>query len=149
MPPKDLLTQQQRRFVKNYAETLDAVKSATEAGYSPSGIKTKAAELLKNPVVLNEIHATIEKSAHTLKISDAYIIKKLLQIINSTSEEPQTTTGNEVSSTKTKFKDASVALRAVDILAKIMERQKADNAPSTGENNARVICIENLNEDKI
>lgn len=149
MPPKDLLTQQQRRFVKNYAETLDAVKSATDAGYSTSGIKTKAAELLKNPIILDEIHATIEKSAQSLKISDAYIIKKLLQIINSTSEEPQTTTGNEVSSTKTKFKDASVALRAVDILAKIMERQKADNAPSTSENNARVICIENLNEDKI
>ena len=149
MPPKDLLTQQQRRFVKNYAETLDAVKSATDAGYSTSGIKTKAAELLKNPIILDEIHATIEKSAQSLKISDAYIIKKLLQIINSTSEEPQTTTDNEVSSTKTKFKDASVALRAVDILAKIMERQKADNAPSTSENNARVICIENLNEDKI
>lgn len=149
MPPKDLLTQQQRRFVKNYAETLDAVKSATDAGYSTSSIKTKAAELLKNPIILDEIHATIEKSAQSLKISDAYIIKKLLQIINSTSEEPQTTTGNEVSSTKTKFKDASVALRAVDILAKIMERQKADNAPSTSENNARVICIENLNEDKI
>ncbi len=149
MTPKNLLTLKQHRFVKNYAETLDAVKAATEAGYSTTRIKTKAAELLKNPVILDEIHATIENSALTLKISDAYIVKKLLQIINSTTEEPQTSARSEYSPTNTKFKDASIALRAVDILAKVMERQKADNKPSTGENNARVICIENLNEDKI
>lgn len=149
MPPKPPLTQQQQRFVKNYIETLDATKSALNAGYSAATAKTKAIELLKNPAILAEIHANIESSAQTLKISDAYIVKKLLQIINSTYEEPQPQAINASIGVKTRFKDVSVALRAVDILAKITERQKGENTCSKPDNGIRVMCIENLNEDKI
>ena len=84
MNKKIQLTQQQRRFAQNYAQTLDATKSAINAGYKATTAENKANELLRNPAIIAEIHAHIEDCANSLRINNPYIIKKLLQIITST-----------------------------------------------------------------
>lgn len=203
MPSKSRLTQQQRRFVNNYIDTLDPTKSAINAGYHAATAKTKARELLSNPAIIAEIHAQAEKSALSLNIPNAFIVKKLLQIINSAfvfddvpadganaqcaqvsdglgdkknraersgtkivkASHAQTSTsrgdsgddcqdkGGALNSGAQlgglKLKDASVALRAVDILSKFITNKSPENPLDATNNSVRIMCIENLNEDKI
>ncbi len=199
MSSKSRLTLQQRRFVNNYIDTLDPTKSALNAGYHAATAKSKARELLSNPAIIAEIHAQAEKSALSLNVPNAFIVKKLLQIINSAFIfdddiiEAENTHGEELSGSLNdkkigaegsgakcgttsharnsanrcgsqdkgctgtsgaqlgglKLKDASVALRAVDLLSKFITNKTAENPLDATNNSVRIMCIENLNEDKI
>ena len=149
MSKKNPLTQQQRRFARIYAQTLDPAKSAIKAGYKATSAGEKSIELLSNPAILDEIHAQIDFQAKTLRINNAFIVKKLLQIISSTSEiEPVfDKAGNPTGANK--LRDASVALRAVDCLFRTFAKETGETPANTAENAVRIMCIENLNEDKI
>ena len=149
MKKKTTLTQQQKRFVANYIKSLDATKSAVEAGYKTETAKQKAQELLKNPQIIAQIHYQIESESNSLNINNAYIVKKLLQIINSTSQEEALMDKTGVPTGQTKLKDAAVALRAVDILAKFTSPQKAEYSSISDNSGIKIMCIENLDDSKI
>ena len=148
MNNKNQLTQQQRRFAANYAQTLDPIKSALDAGYKRNSAKSRANELLKNPRVILEINAQIDFLASTFQITNAFIVKKLLQIISATSESEVITDKNGNPTGGIKLKDPAVALRAVDCLFKLFCRESTEQTAQIADS-VRVMCIENLNEEKI
>ena len=149
MNAKTLLTPQQQLFVENYIETLDAVLSVEKAGYKSVSAKKKASELLSNPKILAEIHSQVEKCTNSLNVTQAFIVKKLLQIISVSAQTEAVIdkAGNRTGSNK--LHDATTALRAVDILSRYFERKKPENTKCESEDGVKIMCIENLCEDKI
>lgn len=69
-----------RRFAENYAVSLDPVESAIRAGFDPLRAKTTAAELLKNPMVLEWVEAFEQKRRAALQFDDREIIAELVAI---------------------------------------------------------------------
>ena len=132
-----------------YIESLDALKSAQKAGYKTISTKLSAEKLLLNKNIMAEIHARIELAEKTLDISQAYIIKKLLQIITKSSEiEPLTDkNGNLIGGSK--LKDPTATLRAIDLLAKFVLKEKPETLSASDIEQTRIFCIENLNDNKI
>ena len=143
------LTPQQRRFAQYYAQSLDPTKSAIKAGYKAVSAKEKAIELLKKPKVLAEIHAQIDFLANALIVNNAYIVKKLLQIISNTSEFEPIVDKSGTPTGANKLRDAAVALRAIDCLSKFYLKETGENSAPESENGVRIMCIENLNDEKI
>jgi len=149
MNNKKPLTPHQKRFAYNYAQSLDPTKSAVNAGYKATTAKERANELLKNPQILDEIHAQIDFAAKTLRINSAFIVKKLLQIISNTSEIEPIVDKSGVPTGANKLRDAAVALRAVDCLSKLFLKESDETPLPISENGVRIMCIENLNDEKI
>lgn len=149
MKKKKSLTPQQRRFICEYANSLNADKAAQKAGYKSETAKAKIKELLQDPLITAEIHAEIEKTASTLNVSVAFIVKKLLQIITFSSEKEAVLDKTGEPTGAQRLRDAAVALRALDSLARIYERQKDETSATIDSQSVRIMCIENLDENKI
>lgn len=149
MKKKKPLTPQQRRFISEYATDLDASKAAQKAGYKSDTAHLRAKELLQNPIISAEIHAEIEKTAQTLNVSPAFIVKKLLQIIKISSTEEPILDKTGTPTGLNRLHDGAVALRALDSLIRFFERQKSETRTEIGSENVRIMCIENLDDAKI
>ena len=149
MKKKKNLTPQQRRFINEYAASLNTEKAAEKAGYKPENVKARIKELLSDPIVIAEIHAEIEKTAISLNVCNAFIVKKLLQIITFSSEKEAILDKSGEPTGFYRLRDAAVALRALDSLTRIFERQKAETSPLADSSGVKIMCIENLDESKI
>ena len=76
-------------------------------------------------------------------------MKQLLQIITFSSEKEPILDKSGEPTGFSRLRDAAVALRALDSLARIYERQKSETASSIDSEGVRIMCIENLDENKI
>lgn len=128
------LTKQQKDFLRNYAHSLNATKSALDAGYTESVAHVQAKNLLgrsKYQIALNSI---IEREVDKLEIPKAYILKKYLQIIDYASGESGAGLGfmaHEDDSAQNarvrnfeEPKDAGLLLKALEGLQRFLERGK-------------------------
>ena len=140
------LSTAQSRFVDAYIETLDPLKSAEIAGYSKIGIKFRAAELLRNPLIQAAINDRLEQVPATLKLNRAFIAKKLFDIVVAASASEQTF-DKQGNPTGTKIKDAGAALRALEALLRCYTR--VTDAQTSPPEDLRVMYIENLDETKL
>ena len=144
------LTPQQSRFVLEFAELLEPKTAALRAGYRPKDAARRAQELLNNPRIIDELYRVIESCATKLLPNRAFFTKKLLDIIAYASLADPQHGGKPV--------DPTLALRALDLLSKYCREASSDGSkskPASETDNAeqgpdiRVLCIENLDENKI
>ncbi len=141
------LTQQQKKFVKEYIKTLDAELSAQKAGYKSKDLKSITERLLSNNFVIKEIKTLLKNHIETLRVHKGYVIQKLLEIAEFSLEEEEILDKDGGYTGKRKLRDASVGLKALESLCKHLgfsTAEKEDGMPET-----RIITINNLNEDKI
>lgn len=144
--PENPLTPQQSRFVDAYIQSLDPLCAARRAGYAKSGIHSRARELLFNPKIIAEIYRRIDQNSSTLQVSRAFIVKRLLDIIDTAgAHEPVLDRSGEPTG-QLKIRDASVALRAIEALSKHfpLSAEKPAQNPDV-----QVVCVENLDDTKI
>lgn len=76
------LTKQQKNFLRNYAHTLNAVKSALDGGYSENVAHVQARSLLSRKKYQQALNSIIEREVDKLEIPKAFILKKYLQVID-------------------------------------------------------------------
>lgn len=104
---KNTLTGQQKRFLCEYAKTLDIEKSAHKAGYKSTNSRAQAEGMLSKELYRRELEKIIAQKASYLDVCKAYIIKKYLELLEYASENQEDGP-----------KDAALALRALDGLCK-------------------------------
>lgn len=89
------LTKQQKDFLRNYAHTLNATKSALDGGYSDNVAHVQAKNLLSRKKYQKALNAIIEREVDKLEIPKAFILKKYLQVIDYASGECERQCGAE------------------------------------------------------
>ncbi len=137
----------QTAFVAEYIKSLDAKTAAAKAGYAKCSAKRQGEKLLQNNNVLKEISHQLALQAESLQVSKAYIVKRLLSIIEFSLAEEDILDKEGKKTGKSKLRDAQSSLRALDFLCKHlgMASQNDDFAPQE----PCVTFIDNLNKDKI
>lgn len=141
------LTNQQKKFISEYIKTLDAELSARNAGYKSKGIKNVTEKLLSNNFVIKEISHQIKCHISALRVHKGYVIQKLLEIAEFSLEEEEILDKEGGYTGKKKLRDATTGLKALEALCKHLGFNDKDNATSISE--AKIITINNLDEDKI
>jgi len=142
------LTKQQRAFVREYVRTLDVKQAAQKAGYSKVRLEQHGKETHKKAPVIAAIEAQINEQIASLQVNKAYIIARLLKIIEFSleSEDILDKDGNKTG--KTKIRDCQSSLRALDYLAKQIgiELESVVSAPLV---EPKITIIDNLDEKRI
>lgn len=141
------LTTQQKTFVLEYIKTLDAELSAKNAGYKSRNLKFTAENLLSNNLVIQEIKTQLKSHISSLRVHKGYVIQKLLEIAEFSLEEEEILDKDGGYTGKRKLRDASVGLKALEILCKHLgfnTKCENESMPET-----KIITINNLDEDKI
>ncbi len=143
----DNLTKQQKSFVAHYIKCLDAKEAAALAGYKKSHAKLQGEQLLKKESILAEIRRVLSMQVESLQVSKAYIVQRLLNIIEFSLETEDILDKEGNKTGKTKLKDTQSCLRALDCLCKHLgiaseEGYNLDNEP-------KITIIDNLNERRI
>lgn len=143
----DDLTKQQKAFITEYIRVLDPKEAALKAGYSKSCAKRQGESLLKSEKIIKAIDTALNKQAQTLQVSKAYIVKRLISIIEFSlaQEEICDKDGNKTG--KTKLRDTQSSLRALDFLCKHLGMASPDDNAASCE--PKITFIDNLNENKI
>ena len=141
------LTKQQQTFVDEYIKHLDSTKAAINAGYTKSRAKFQGELLLKRPYIIAAIKEAIIAQAASLQVSKAYIVERLLKIIefSSAQEEILDKDGNKTG--KIKLRDTQSSLRALDFLCKHLGMSSQDEQSNL--DNPQITIIDNLNEKRI
>lgn len=140
------LTQQQKKFVAEYINTLDLELSAKNAGYKTKDYKNTAQKLLSDRFIINEIKNQINKQISSLVIRKGYIVQKLLDIVEFSLEEEDILDKEARPIGKKKLRDAAAGLKALESLCKYLGFA---NKPEEENSETKIITISNLNEDKI
>ena len=143
----DELTKQQKTFIHEYIRTLDPKEAAIKAGYQKGRAKLQGELLLKKDSVLKELNSLLKRQANSLQVGKAYVVQRLLNIIEFSLEEEDILDKEGNKTGKTKLKDTQSCLRALDYLCKHLGMASSDNPNS--ENEPRITFIDNLNEKKI
>ncbi len=133
----------QRKFLEEYANTLDLKASALAAGYKKQTALANVRNLFKNPANEKELKAICERKAGHLEICKGYIIAGYLKILDWALDLDDNGKPN----------DAAIAIRALDGVVKQLsttglEENKADIQNIT-ENPAIVTSIKGLDPNKI
>ena len=144
MKKSDELSTLQKKFVTYFLKTMNPTKSAINAGYSKSGAKKTAEYLLSNPVIIAEINSRLKAQASSLRVEKLYVVKKLLDIIEFSLSEEDILDKDGNKTGKTKLRDTSAGLRALESLTKYLSLGASDSAPDDSPS-----FIENINLKKI
>lgn len=141
------LTQQQKKFVSEYIQTLDGENAAKLAGYKIKNLKSFASELLKRDSIIKEIKRQLHLQISALNVQKGYVVQKLLRIAEFSLEEEDILDKDGNMTGKRKLRDASAGLKALDGLCKYL----GFSAPQTEENGHefKIITIANLDNEKI
>lgn len=140
------LTNQQKKFVTEYIKSLNHENSAKKAGYKAKDLKETAANLLANPLVINEIKSQLHEHLAGLQVHKGYVIQKLLQIAEFSLEEEDILDKDGSFTGKKKLRDTSAGLKALESLCKYLGFTCTDDEDYT---QAKIITISNLDEEKI
>jgi len=85
----DALRPKQQVFVDEYLKDLNASAAARRAGYSEKSVDALASQLMSIPKVAAAIKAALEEREARTKVSQDWVIKKLVKIVErSMQEEP-------------------------------------------------------------
>ena len=141
------LSTQQKAFVNSFLETVNPTESALKAGYKQSDAKRRAKELLSNPKIINTLNAKIDESAQSFVVHKCFFVKKLLEIIDSTTRQEDVLDRSGAPTGKKKLSDAGAALRALDALFRCIETERS--AAASVQDTMKIMCIENLDDAKI
>lgn len=128
------ITTQQRRFLTEYAESLDARNAALKAGYTAKSALLQARELLGREKYLRALEEIIAQKVTALEVCPAFIVKKYLQLVSWASGDG------------TVPEDAPILLRALDGLCKHLSRGDFD---AGGAEESMLTRIIGLNQEKI
>lgn len=135
-----------KKFVAAYIKSLDPVNAAIEAGFSQKTVHLTVENLMKDSDIIKLIDRQIELQRQNLCVSKAYIIKKLIHII----EYALCAEGFDNSEQGYNFKDVQIALKAIENLCRIMNMQTYDKSSlNKGDDLPQIAIIDNLNEDKV
>ena len=164
---KKKLTNVQKKFIKIYIDTLNPAKSAIEAGYCEKNAPSVDQMLLDKEYVIDEINSILSSQTRTLNISKAYIVKKLVDIIENSLNDsacetdfdehlsPSNRGKNGIKSNK-KQKDVAVALKALENLCKQLDfasgNSKFENKDDNYDDDSsspQINIINNLDENKL
>ncbi len=132
---KENININQKKFLENYAKTLDAEQSARLAGYKNKASVTNVKKILDDPKKIKQLNEIIKQSIKKLEITKAFIVQKYLKIIEYAFFEDENG-----------LKEPQLALRALDGLCKQLGGNKYEELKtkkSIFEN------IEGLDPDKI
>lgn len=143
----DDLTKQQKAFIHEYIRSLDPKEAAIKAGYQKSRAKQQGDLLLKKDSILRELNSLLKKQASSLQVGKAYVVQRLLNIIEFSLEEEDILDKEGNKTGKTKLKDTQSCLRALDYLCKHLGL--ASSEAQANENEPRITFIDNLNEKRI
>lgn len=163
---KKKLTNVQRKFIKVYLDTLNPVKSAIEAGYCEKNASSVAQMLLGNEAIINEINLILSSQTKTLNISKAYIVKKLVDIIENSLNDSldeynfddhlsSYNRGKNGTKSLKKQKDVAVALKALENLCKQLDFSSSHSKFDDKDDNydelssPRINIINNLDETRL
>ena len=116
-----------------------------EAGYAKDKADYYVNILLGNPKIIQEIEKNISEQIKTLNISKAYIVNKLLKVIEFSIQEEAILDKENIPTGKYKLKDASNCLKALIFLAKCLDI----DSKISNEDNSVSFNIENLDIEKI
>ena len=141
------LTQQQKTFVSEYINTLDAELSAKNAGYKSKDLKSVAEGLLSNNFVIKEIKTQLKSHISSLRVHKGYVIQKLLEIAEFSLEEEEILDKDGGYTGKRKLRDASVGLKALETLCKHLGFSSKNEHAEIAE--TKIVTINNLDENKI
>ena len=141
------LTKQQEVFVTEYIRLLDAGEAAIRAGYKKHRAKLQGEILLKKDYILEAIKEAIFTQAQSLQVSKAYIVQRLLNIIefSTAQEDILDKDGNKTG--KTKLRDTQSSLRALDFLCKHLGMAQSECGMASDD--PQITIIDNLNEKRI
>ena len=155
------LTKQQKKFLEEYANTLNIKQSALFADYNEKIALKQGRDFLSKKKYLQALNSIIERKIDHLEIPKSYIIKKFIQLIDWASGEcAESSTSANVSAKSTKNnktenceinkeftnthkadlrafkapKDPAILLRALEGLTRFLERGKeqGEDAGSDG-----------------
>lgn len=140
------LTNQERKFIAEYINTLDAELSAKRAGYKSKDLKSVAEKLLSNNFLINEIKEQLKCHISSLRVHKSYVVHKLLEIAEFSLEEEEVLDKDGGYTGKRKLRDAAVGLRALEALCKHLGFTSKEEEDSS---EPRIITINNLDENKI
>lgn len=143
----EILTKQQKSFVSEYIRGLDVREAAIKAGYQKSRAKLQGELLLRKESVLKEINRLLSKQVDSLQVGKAYIVQRLLNIIEFSLAQEDILDKDGTKTGKTKLRDTQSCLRALDCLCKHLGMVSDDNINT--ENEPKITIIDNLNERKI
>lgn len=153
----------QKKFITAYIDTLNPIKSAIDAGYCEKNAASAAQNILDNDSVINEINSILSSQTKTLNISKAYIVKKLVDIIENSLNTIEPDCINEVDShgrtlsgkNAKKQKDVAVALKALENLCKQLNFSPAGSRFDERDDSfdeiesPKINIINNLDENKL
>ncbi len=132
---KENININQKKFLENYAKTLDAEHSAQLAGYKNKNSVTNVKKILDDPKKLKQLNTIIMQSAKKLEITKAFIVQKYLKIIEYAFFEDENG-----------LKEPQLALRALDGLCKQLNCGKYEELKTK---KSIFESIEGLDPDKI
>ena len=159
------LSKQQRKFLEEYAKTLNIKNSAVLAEYSEKIALKQGRYFLSRKKYQKALNAVIEAKIDHLEIPKAYIIKKFVQLIDWASgetgekaqtecvssnyeetdkeniEEKKNTSQNEPVRAFKPPKDPAIMLRALEGLVKFLERGKENGENTHSEDFSAIIGV--------
>lgn len=141
------LTNQQKKFVKEYIKHLDSEAALKHAGYKTKDIQDFSQNLLSRPEIVNEIKRQLDKQIKALKVERGYVVQKLLQIAEFSLEEEDILDKDGNLTGKRKLRDTTAGLKALDALCKYIGFTSKNN--EEGLKDAKIITISNLDDSKI
>jgi len=141
------LTQQQKKFVTEYINSLNSELSAKNAGYKSKDLKEASNTLLSNPAIIKEIKSQIKNHISSLRVHKGYVIQKLLQIAEFSLEEEDILDKEGEPTGKKKLRDTSAGLKALESLCKYLGFNS--NPGEEEYKQAKIITISNLDDSKI
>lgn len=140
------ITPQQKIFVLEYIKTLDGVVAAKNAGYKSKNLNYFSEKLLKDSDIVHEIQRELDLEIKTLKVEKGYVIQKLLQVAEFSLQEEDILDKEGNLTGKTKLRDTSAGLKALENLSKYIGLTKPKDEP---DSTLKIITIENLDNNKI
>jgi len=141
------ITPQQKIFVSEYINTLNAELSAKNAGYKSKDLKSVAEKLLSNNFVIKEIKYQLKSHISSLRVHKGYVVQKLLEIAEFSLEEEEILDKEGGYTGKRKLRDTTAGLKALESLCKYLGFSSKEHDENTSE--PKIITISNLDEDKI
>lgn len=141
------LTNQQKKFVKEYIKTLNGEQAAKNAGYKSKDLKEIANNLLSQDAVIKEINSQLRTQILSLRVNKGYVIQKLLQIAEFSLEEEDILDKDGGYTGKKKLRDTSAGLKALESLCKYLGFHT--NTEDKEYKEAKIITIANLDDNKI
>ena len=141
------LTNQQKKFVKEYIKTLNGELAAKNAGYKSKDLKEIANNLLSQDAVIKEINSQLRTQILSLRVNKGYVIQKLLQIAEFSLEEEDILDKDGCFTGKRKLRDTSAGLKALESLCKYLVF--SSNSDEKDYKEAKIITIANLDDNKI